>query len=128
MKKLQAYKQSLIDLDFARETISAMLEKVHAIGNLTISSTVTLKVDSSDIQFIYAIGILNSQILACKELGIDTLSRIKTKEDCKDLRVLSKTLSDWREFRDELRNYNNEVFELLDEKERFSLLDYPTIK
>ena len=128
MKKLQAYTQSLNDLNFAKETISEMLEKVHAIGNLTISSTVTLKVDSSDIQFIYAIGILNSQIIACKELGIDTLSRIKTKEDCKDLRILSKTLSDWREFRDELRNYNNEVFELLDEKERFSLLKYPTIK
>jgi len=125
MKKLTAYKQSLKDLTVIREAISELNNKINNIGSIVISSTVTLTSSSSDIQFIYAIGILNSQILACKELSMDTASREKSKGDCKELMVLAKELTDWKKFKNELTYFNNEVYDLLNDEEKFSLLNYP---
>jgi hypothetical protein len=128
MKKLNAYTQSLNDLNCVKETITLMNNRINEIGTIIISSSITLNVHSSELQFIYAIGILNSQILACKELDITTTDREVSKLACKELMFLGKELIEWTNFRNELRSYNHEVYELLDEKERFSLLKYPTKK
>jgi hypothetical protein len=128
MKKLNAYTQSLNDLNCVKETIILMNNRINEIGTIVISSSISLNVHSSELQFIYAIGILNSQIIACKELDITTTDREVTKLVCKELMFLGKELIEWTNFRNELRSYNHEVYELLDEKERFSLLKYPTKK
>ena len=128
MKKLQAYKQSLIDLDCVKETLILMNNRINEIGTIVISNNVTLTVHSSELQFVYAIGILNSQILACKELDLPTTDREVTKLACKELMFLGKELIEWANFRHELGTYINKVFELLDDKEKFSLLNYPTKK
>lgn len=102
--------------------------RIREIGTIIISSNVALNAHSSELQFIYAIGILNSQILACKELDIPTNEREAAKLDCKELMLLGKELIEWSSFKNELDSYSNEVYDLLDDKEKFSLLKYPIKK
>jgi len=128
MKKLLAYTQSLNDLNCVKETIMTINNRIREIGTIIISSNVALNSYSSELQFIYAIGILNSQILACKELDIPTNEREAAKLDCKELMLLGKELIEWSTFKNELDSYNNEVYDLLDDKEKFSLLKYPIKK
>jgi hypothetical protein len=128
MTKLTAYKTSVSELETITATIKSLESQIEEIGTLTVSSSVTIKQGASDAQYIFGIGILNSQILACKELGLNSTDKEDMKKSCMNLRTLTKELNDWLVFEDEIIDYKNNVFRLLTEKEKFSLLKYPKKK
>jgi hypothetical protein len=126
MKALDGYKKALVDLEEATtiyNTISSHILEMDA--EIKVSSSVAITGISSDNQYVYALGILNSQITACKELGIDSTDREEMKLKIYIFRNLINELKQWSEFKDDLLRYANSVSKLLTDKERFSLLKYP---
>lgn len=128
MTKLKAYQTATSELKTIEGIINSLESQIEEIGTLTVSSSVTIKQGVSDAQYIFGIGILNSQILACKELGLDATDKEDMKKACMNLRTLTKELNDWEVFECEIVDYTNSVFKLLTEKEKFSLLKYPKKK
>lgn len=126
MKKLKAFNQAVLDIDFADSVITGLSEEIQEIGTIEIGSTVTLKSGSSSKQFIYGVGILNNQITACEELGIDPAEYKQMKSNAIALKGLVEELDNWRRFLYSLQDYKSELFALLDDKERFQLMEYPT--
>ena len=126
MKALDGYKKALVDLEEATtiyNTISSHILEMDA--EIKVSSSVAITGISNDNQYVYALGILNSQITACKELGIDSTDREEMKLKIFIFRNLINELKQWSEFKDDLLRYANSVSKLLTDKERFSLLKYP---
>jgi hypothetical protein len=126
MKTLDGYKKALVDLEEATtiyNTISSHILEMDA--EIKVSSSVAITGISTDNQYVYALGILNSQITACKELGIDSTDREEIKLKIFIFRNLINELRQWSEFKDDLLRYANSVSKLLTDKERFSLLKYP---
>ena len=126
MKALDGYKKALVDLEEATtiyNTISSHILEMDA--EIKVSSSVAITGISNDNQYVYALGILNSQITACKELGIDSTDREEMKLKIFIFRNLVNELRQWSEFKDDLLRYANSVSKLLTDKERFSLLKYP---
>jgi hypothetical protein len=126
MKTLDGYKKALVDLEEATtiyNTISSHILEMDA--EIKVSSSVAITGISTDNQYVYALGILNSQITACKELGIDSTDREEMKLKIFIFRNLINELRQWSEFKDDLLRYANSVSKLLTDKERFSLLKYP---
>ena len=126
MKTLDGYKKALVDLEEATaiyNTISSHILEMDA--EIKVSSSVAITGIRSDNQYVYALGILNSQITACKELGIDSTDREEMKLKIFIFRNLVNELRQWSEFKDDLLRYANSVSKLLTDKERFSLLKYP---
>lgn len=126
MKTLDGYKKALVDLEEATtiyNTISSHILEMDS--EIKISSSVTITGISTDNQYVYALGILNSQITACKELGIDSTDREEIKLKIFIFRNLINELRQWSEFKDDLLRYANSVSKLLTDKEKFSLLKYP---
>lgn len=125
MTKLKAYKQVVTDIDFAKEQVELFTNRINEIGSIPVSTNITINSGSSDKQFVYAMGIINSQIKGCKELGIEDTSYTETKELVINLRVVTKELQDWNEYLVELGRYKANVYTLLSSDEKFELLDYP---
>ena len=126
MKALDGYKKALVDLEEATtiyNTISSHILEMDA--EIKVSSSVAITGISNDNQYVYALGILNSQFTACKELGIDSTDREEMKLKIFIFRNLINELKQWSEFKDDLLRYANSVSKLLTDKERFSLLKYP---
>lgn len=128
MTKLNAYKTALSELETITAVVKTLESQIEEIGTLTVSSSVIIKQGASDAQYIFGIGILNSQILACKELGLDATSKKDMKKACMNLRTLTKELNDWANFGYEIADYAKKVYKLFTEKEKFSLLEYPKKK
>lgn len=126
MKKLKAFNQTVLDIEFAESVITDLSDKIEKLNNIEVSSTITLNSKSTTKQFIYGVSILRNQISACEELGIDPTEFIQMKSNAIELRGLVEELNDWRIFMYALVDYRSQVFELLDDKERFQLLEYPT--
>ena len=126
MNKLKAFNQAVLDIDFADSVITDLSVRIQEINPIEIGSTITLKSGSSTKQFIYGVSILNNQISACEELGVDPTEYKQMKSNAIELKGLVEELDNWKRFLYSLRDYKSEVFELLDEKERFQLLQYPT--
>jgi hypothetical protein len=125
MKTLDGYKNATVELNAVEEIIKVIENELLNIGKIEISASVTVSTSGSESQFIYGIGILNSQILACKELGLSTESREETKNKVILLCTLVKEHREWLRFAYELGAFKSEVHNLLTDKERFSLLKYP---
>jgi hypothetical protein len=125
MTKSKAYKQVITDVDFAKEQVELFADRIQEIGHIHVGNTLTLTSDSSDKQYVFAIGVLNSQIASCKELGIEDTNYVETKELVINLRVVTKELKDWNTYLRELEKYKTEVYKLLSDDEKFELLDYP---
>ena len=126
MKALDGYKKALVELEDATtiyNTISSHILEMDA--EIKVSSSVAITGISNDNQYVYALGILNSQITACKELGIDSTDREEMKLKIFIFRNLVNELRQWSEFKDDLLRYANSVSKLLTDNERFSLLKYP---
>lgn len=126
MKKLKAFNQAVLDIDFADSVITDLSDKIEKLNNIEVSSTITLNSKSTTKQFIYGVSILRNQIVACEELGIDPTEYKQMKANAIELKGLVEELDNWRKFLYSLRDYKSEVFALLDDKERFQLLQYPT--
>jgi len=125
MKKLEAYKQAKADLIFATDVVSNLSEEIKEIGTLTVTSSTFIKADSSDKQIIYAVGVLNAQLQACKELGIDSTEIESTKSKVIQLKKLIADHTAWLNYCCDLRHYADSVHKLLDENDLFALLEVP---
>ena len=124
--KLKAFNQAVLDIDFAETVIAELSDLIQKLKPIEVSSTITLKSGSTAKQFIYGVSILRNQISACEELGIDPTEYRLMKADAIELKGLVEELDNWKKFLHSLRDYKSEVFALLNDKERFQLLQYPT--
>ena len=125
MKALDGYKNAAVELNAAEEIIKIIDNKLLSIGKIEISASVTVSTNGSEAQFIYGIGILNSQITASKELGLSTESKEEIKNKVILLWNLYKERMEWAKFAYELEEFKCESYNLLTDKEKFSLLKYP---
>lgn len=125
MKRLQAYKQACADFEFAKETVNQLDTIISDIGSIAVSSSITINRASSDKQLIYAVGILNAQLQACKELGVDSKEVESTKLKLIEINKLYKDRAEWANYYTELCNYKNSIYKLLSNDELFELLEAP---
>jgi hypothetical protein len=126
MKTLDGYKKALVDLEEATEIYNTISSHILEIGTrIEVTNSVAITGVSSELQYVYAVGILNSQIAACKELGIDSTGREEMKLKIFTFRNLMNEMEEWSQFKYDLLQYANDVSKLLTDKERFSLLKYP---
>jgi hypothetical protein len=125
MKKLDAYKQAKLDYNFAKETVNKLHEVLRFYGTVAVGNSITINSSSSDKQFVYSVGILNNQINACKELGLDPQEYEESKATVIQLRATSKDLVAWSDYANDLYTYMSKVHNLLDKDELFKLIEIP---
>ena len=125
MKKLEAYKQAKADFKFAAEVVNNLGETIKEIGIVEVSNSITVTRSSSDKQMIYAVGILNAQLQACKELGVDSTELESNKAKIIELRKLSNDYDSWKDYRDDIYSYAQDIYKLLDKDDLFALLEAP---
>jgi len=125
MGKLEVFKQAEKDHAFASDMVKALSSKLSFYKCVSVNSSVTIDSSSSKKQFVYAIGILNNQIKACEELGIDAKEYQDSKETILQIHALTVELLEWNAYAYHLVLYKNDVKALLDKDELFSLLEAP---
>lgn len=125
MNKLDAYKQAKLDLAFAEETCAKLQESLNEIPEINVGTTISINKSSSDKQYVYAVGVLNNQVVACTELGIDPKEHLESKNNVLKFRKLSAELKEWEKYTCELDNYQAKIYRLLDNNELFELLEAP---
>lgn len=128
MTKLEAYKQSKIDLEFALEATDKLEEQSSEIGTIVVSNSLVINHRSSLKQFLFAIGVVKSNINACKELDEDPTDLKENLKLIKRLFQLGKEISQWTEYCEELKSYHDKVQRLLTDDDKFALLEYPSKK
>ena len=125
MKKLDAYKQAKADLEFANEMCSKLKGELNAIPAVSFGNSISISASSSDKQYVYAIGILNNQINACKELGVDSKDYEESKATILKLRLVDADYTAWNDYQYELSKYKSNLHNLLDKDDLFELLEVP---
>ena len=125
LTKVEAFNKSKEDHAFAVNHVMSLASALKALGMIKISDNLSIGVISSDKQYIYAISILNNQILAAKELGIKYDDIVQKKEDALTVRSLTEELKEWEQYATDLFRYMKNVENLLSDDERFSMLEYP---
>ncbi len=125
MNKLEVYSASITDLSFAKEYLSTLRAELDAIDTIQVNSSISINAGSSDKQYVYAISILNNQILACKELGIDSQEYEDMKASVLHIKNTTALYRDWQKYVAELYDYTQAVHKLLSNDELFSLLQAP---
>ena len=126
MKKLKAFQQANEDYKTAKEIVNFISGEILKIGNLNISTSLNINEGSTDKQFIFAIGLLTNQMIACNELGLPDTEYRELKDKVQLLFRMKNDLKPWQEYTDELSYYKRRVYDLLSDGERFELLDKPT--
>jgi hypothetical protein len=126
MKKLKAFQQANEDYKTAKEIVNFISGEILKIGNLNISTSLNINERSTDKQFIFAIGLLTNQMIACNELGLPDTEYRELKDKVQLLFRMKNDLKPWQEYTDELSYYKRRVYDLLSDGERFELLDKPT--
>jgi hypothetical protein len=124
-KKLTAYKKALAEIADTRLILDGISDKLKETGEIYISSNVILQPNSSDKQYIFALGVLNSQINASKELGIDSKELDERKAVLLSNRTLWKEREEWHQYHFELTHYVHDLKKLLSDDDKFQLLEYP---
>lgn len=124
--KLDMYKQALTDKEFANNTIEELSNKASSYETITISNSLSIKRYSSELQYIFAIGVLNSQIASSTELGLDPTDLNNKKTSVKDLFEIDKEYKAWCIYYDEICTYVHKLEKLLTDDDRFALMEYPT--
>lgn len=123
MNKLKSYKKvsaDLLDVATILDTIAPKLDKsIRVTGDLIISKS------STDSQFIYALGIVNSRISACKALGINSDVLTKARNELITLHSDVKEYISYKDYSYELQTYQMGCYSLLSNSEKFKLLKYP---
>lgn len=125
LTKVEAFNKSAEDFKFAMTHVEALATAIMVIGSVSITDNLTIDKHSSDKQYIFAISVLNNQILAAKELGINYDDLVQKKENALTVRSLKTEMKEWQTYAVELKHYHSEVGQLLSDDERFSLLEYP---
>lgn len=126
--KLDAYKQSITDYEFAISQHKLLKEEITTIGNIIINNTFSIDAYSSERQFLFAIGVTKSNIDACNDLGVDPTDFQERLETIKRLFQLGKEVSQWWLFQEELSQYKYNLEKLLTNDDKFALMEYPTKK
>ena len=127
-KKLTAYNQAKQDRSDANEIVANIREKIKEIGCIVVGSTITVSEDSSDKQFIYAVGVLMSQTAGAVALGFTESDYAEKLAQVTELWNLKKELKPWVDYAFALRRYEQEIYALLSDDELFQLLEYPVKK
>jgi hypothetical protein len=128
MKKLTAYRKSVKELETAFENREALRKEIDEIKRIEVSSSLTIDYTSSDKQFVFAIGLLNSQIASCTELGLESTEYAEKKEKVLKICKLGKELKVIDAHITELVHYKSDVYQLLSNTELFALKVYPVKK
>ena len=128
MTKLEAYMQSNNDLEFALEATELLNDESSEIGTIVVSNSININHRSSLKQFLFAIGVVKSNINACRELGEDSTDLKENLKSIKRLFQLGKEISQWTEYCEELNIYHDKVKRLLTDDDKFALLEYPSKK
>jgi hypothetical protein len=126
MKKLNAYKQACADVETAEVICEELNVKLKELGTINVNNSISIEYHSSDKQFVYALGVLNSQIEASKELGMDSEELEKKKSSLFEMRTVSTNVKVWLQYSMELHRYKDGIERLLSDTEKFLLLIYPT--
>ena len=127
-KKLTAYNQAKQDRLEATEIVTNIREKIKELGSIEIGSTITITANSSDKQFIYAVGVLMSQTAGATALGFTESDYAEKLAQVTALWDLRKDLKPWDDYAYALRRYEQEVYALLNDDELFQLLERPVKK
>jgi len=125
MKKLDAYKQAKADFEFAQEMCSQLMESINSIPEIYVNNSISIDKGSSDKQYVFAIGVLNSQINASKELGMDSKDYEESKANVLKLKLVCADYVAWDRYRTELYRYQADIYKLLDKDDLFQLLEAP---
>jgi len=125
MKKLDAYKQAKADFEFAQEMCSQLMESINSISEIYVNNSISIDKGSSDKQYVFAIGVLNSQINASKELGMDSKDYEESKANVLKLKLVCADYVSWDRYRSELYRYQTDIYKLLDKDDLFQLLEVP---
>jgi hypothetical protein len=128
MKKLTAYRKAEAELVLLREQSNALNEEINKIRFIEISSSLSITNGSSDKQYIFAIGLLNSQIASATELGLDTTEYVEKKETVVKFKKLTQEKTEMDKYYSELYKYKCATYELLSNTELFALKVYPVRK
>jgi hypothetical protein len=127
-KKLTAYKQAKQDRLEATEIVNEIREKIKELGSIEVGSTITINSDSSDKQFVYAVGVLMNQTAGAQVLGFTESDYAEKLAQVTALWELRKDLKPWNDYVYALRRYEQEVYALLSDNELFQLLERPVKK
>jgi len=127
-KKLTAYKQAKQDRLEASQIVTDIRKKMTDIGSIEVGSTITINSDSSDKQFVYAVGVLMNQAAGAQVLGFTESDYAEKLVKVIELWNLKKELKPWDNYAYTLRGYEQEVYSLLNDDELFQLLEYPVKK
>ena len=127
-EKLTAYKQAKQDRLEATEIVDQIREKIKELGNIEVGSTITITADSTDKQFVYAVGVLMSQTAGAEALGFTESDYAEKLAQVTALWNLKKDLKPWNDYVYALRRYEQEVYALLNDDELFQLLERPVKK
>lgn len=127
-EKLVAYKKAQAEHREAIAVVNEIYEEMSLIGSITISSNLCIDKDSSEKQFLYALGILGNQIASCPLLNLPDDSYIQSRDNIIALWKLMQEYRSWVVYAGELREYKRELEKLLDNEDRFQLLEYPVKK
>ena len=127
-KKLVAYKKAQADYKDASAVVDGIREKISKIGSIDISSNLSIDKHSSEKQFLYALGIVSNQAWVCPLLGIPETDNKEKVDQVTALWNLMQELKAWVDYARELRNYEHALEDLLDNDDKFQLLEYPVKK
>lgn len=114
------YKESQDILKMVRIDSHTFSKEIQ-VGNLTIDSL------SSQKQYIYAVGILSSQIAAAKLMEEDKSSKdlAFTLEELLKMRKYTKECNEWERYLNELHVQKDNLYRLLSDEEKASLIEIP---
>jgi hypothetical protein len=127
-KKLVAYNKAKADYSEVRAVVEGIREVIESIGSIEVSSSITITKDSSERQFIYAVGILSNQVIGCMKLGISRDEYDKQLNNIIQLSRFLKDLKEWQVYMRDLELYEHRIYSLLDNDELFQLIEYPVKK
>ena len=95
------------------------------IGNISVSSNLNIDRGSSEKQFLFALGILSQQIVGCPLLNLPDAEYIEKRDKITALWKFMQEEKGWVQYANELRRYTYELEDLLDNDDKFQLLEYP---
>ena len=127
-EKLVAYKKAQADYKDALAVVDGIREEISKAGSISVSSNLTIDKHSSEKQFLYALGILSNQIAGCPLLNLPDADYIESRDRITALWKLKQEEKAWVDYAGELRVYQYELEDLLDNDDKFQLLEYPVKK
>lgn len=127
-EKLVAFKKVQAEHREAITVVNEMYEEMSKVGSINISSNLCIDKHSSQYQFLYALGILTNQIAGCPLLNLPDAEYIEKRDKVTALWKLMQEYRSWQVYAGELREYEYALEGLLDDEDRFQLLEYPVKK